>query len=175
MSDIRPGEPRPLHPAIAALEFVTLWLKRVLEAIVVVLVLSFFVVVLAAVWYRYVLNDSLVWTEEFVRFSLFWTVLLGAALVSYENGHLRIDAIHNYLPESVSHIFRIFAHLMSILFCCILFVTALQLFWRTTGTSPALRFPMRWVYAAMIFGSACIVVMTVRALLTDEPGEEEVL
>ena len=167
---------KPQHSAVAALEVITLWLKRLLEAVVVVLVLSFFVVVIAAVYNRYILNDSLVWTEEFVRFSLFWVVLLGAALVSYENGHLRIEAIHNYLPAPLSKAVGIFAHLMSIAFCCILFATSLELFRRTTGNSPALSFPMRWVYAAMIFGGACIIVMTVRSLLTGGRGEvEEIL
>ncbi|MEQ9812076.1 MAG: TRAP transporter small permease [Azospirillaceae bacterium] len=137
-------------------------LKRLLEASLILLTLSFFIVVLAAVFYRYVLNDSLVWTEEYVRFSLFWVILLGSALVSDDDAHLRIEVVHRYLPQRLSRIVGALANLAAIVFCAVLFYQALNLFLRTTGTSPALGFPMRWVYAAMLFGAPLIVIMTLR-------------
>ena len=148
------------------LDRLTCWIRRFVEAVLILLTLSFFIVVLAAVFYRYVLNDSLVWTEEYVRFSLFWVILLGASLVSRDDHHLRIEVIHRYVPRAASRVISGFAHFASIVFCAILFWQAYELFMRTTGRSPALSFPMRWVYAAMLVGAPLIIIMTVRAWIS---------
>ena len=177
MTEHSPAEipPSQLGPAAVAFDFFTLWLKRALEAAVVLLVLSFFFVVLAAVFYRFVLNDSLLCTEEWVRFSLFWTVMLGIALVSYENGHLYIEAIHHAVPPAVSRAIGWVAHLLSIAFLVILFWQTLILFGKSNAFSPAMHFPMRWVYAAMIFGSAFTIIMIIRAWVFGREAKAEEL
>lgn len=140
-----------------------LGLRRLIEGAVIGLMLSFVVVVLMAVWYRYVLNASLIWTEEAVRFSLFWMVLLATALVSHDGAHLRIELLERLVPAPVARLLRALVHLLTLLFCVILAWQAYKLALRSTGMSPALRFPMAWVYAAMIFGGAATFVMTLRA------------
>jgi TRAP-type C4-dicarboxylate transport system permease small subunit len=56
--------------------------RRLLEAACFVLILSFVVVVGLAVLFRYGLNASPPWSEEAIRFSLFWCILMGAVLVT---------------------------------------------------------------------------------------------
>jgi TRAP-type C4-dicarboxylate transport system permease small subunit len=165
------------HPNVVArlVGVVALWLNRILAFVTVGLVLSFLVVALAAVFYRYVLNDSLVWTEEFVRYSLFWTIMLGAAMLSYENGHLLIEAIHNWVPLRVSRLLTVISHLLAITFCAILAWQGYSLLMRTTGTTPALRMPMRWVYAAMPVGGVAIIIMTLNSLLNPQERKTEEL
>jgi len=158
-------------PLGRAFDMLVLWLRRAMEACTIVLTLSFVVVVLMAVYYRYVLNDSLVWTEEFIRFTLFWLVLIGSALVALENGHLRIEVIQRISPAPVARFLEMLARLGTIAFGLILAWQAYELFSRTTGTSPALRFPMRWVYAAMIFGGVAIVIATIHAWLSGRTHE----
>jgi TRAP-type C4-dicarboxylate transport system permease small subunit len=177
MTETTPAEtpPRQLGPAAVAFDVFTLWLKRALEAAVVLLVLSFFIVVLTSVFYRYVLNDSIVWTEEWVRFTLFWTVMLGTALVSYENGHLYIEAIHHAVPKPVSIAIAWLAHLLSIAFLAILLWQGIILFSKSNAFSPAMHFPMRWVYAAMIFGSAFTIIFIIRAWVFGREAKAEEL
>ena len=50
------------------------------------------------VFFRYVLNESLFWAEEAVRFSMVWSVLLGSALVARDRAHIRIDVVESLLP-----------------------------------------------------------------------------
>jgi TRAP-type C4-dicarboxylate transport system permease small subunit len=161
------------HPVVRSISFVAYWLKRVIEVLVTVAIISFTVVALLAVIYRYVLNDSLVWSEEFIRYSLFWVVMLGAALLSYENGHLFIEALHDALPPPLRKIVVQLCHALTIIFCAILAVQGYLLVMRTTGTSPALRLPMRWVYAAMPVGSVAIIIMTINSWLTKRPPHSE--
>ena len=130
--------------------------RLVLEVTTFILVLSFVVVVLLAVVYRYVLNASLPWSEEFIRFSLFWCILITAILVTWDDDHLKIEAVQLVLPPRLRQICVIASHLVTISFCIFLGYHALDLVSRTTAMSPALHFPMRWVYAAMIGGAVGI-------------------
>lgn len=152
-----------LAPAGRVLGLVVLALRRLTEAAVIGLTLSFVVVVLMAVWYRYVLNDSLIWTEEAVRFSLFWMVLLASALVSHDGAQLRIEILERVVPAPVARLLRAAAHLLVMVFCVVLAWQAWRLVQRSTGLSPALRFPMAWVYGAMVAGGLLTFVMTLRA------------
>ena len=40
---------------------------------------------------RYVLNDSLAWTEEIARYGLMWVVFIGAAMVTRRNTHIAVE------------------------------------------------------------------------------------
>ena len=68
-------------------------LHRGLEAVTVALLAVYFVLVVLQVLFRYVLNRSLFWSEELVRFALIWSVMLGSAVVAYRGEHIRIDVL----------------------------------------------------------------------------------
>lgn len=150
------------------------WLRRVTEIATVILFCAFTVVVLMAVFFRFVINESIIWSEEFVRFSLFWTVLLGAGLVTLDNTHLRIDLIHRYLRPAGQRIVQNLVHTISFVFAAILFWHGISLVRRSITTSPALGFPMRWVYLAMVVGAALIMIFTLFVAIRGQAagGEE---
>lgn len=49
---------------------------------------------------RYVLNDSLAWTEEIARYALMWVVFIGAAMVTRRNSHIAVELLSNLMPPS---------------------------------------------------------------------------
>ncbi|MGH6920280.1 MAG: TRAP transporter small permease, partial [Geminicoccaceae bacterium] len=66
------------------------------------------------VFFRYVLNDSLIWAEEICRYSLVLLtfLLIGAA---FERGELvRFDVLTNILPERIKTPLNILVYLMMI-------------------------------------------------------------
>lgn len=56
-------------------------------------------VVLAATFFRYVLNDPLTWSEELARYLMIWIGLVGASVTLRHGEHIRITAIRILLPR----------------------------------------------------------------------------
>src|SRR5689334_13582660 len=46
---------------------------------------------------RYVLNDSLAWTEEIARYGLMWVVFVGGAMVTRRNTHIAVELLSNVM------------------------------------------------------------------------------
>ena len=46
---------------------------------------------------RYVLNDSLAWTEEIARYGLMWITFIGGALVTRKNTHIAVELLSNVM------------------------------------------------------------------------------
>jgi TRAP-type transport system small permease protein len=46
---------------------------------------------------RYVLNDSLSWTEEIARYGLMWIVFIGGIMVTRRNTHIAVELLSNVM------------------------------------------------------------------------------
>ncbi len=63
-------------------------------------------IVLAIMWltffsviFRYVLNNSIVWAEEVLRYLMMWVVLVGAGLTTREDQHVSMDIMQSFLKR----------------------------------------------------------------------------
>ncbi len=68
-------------------------LDRLVDSLMGVLVLGMTVVVSIAVFYRYVLDHPLSWTEEITRMFIVWLSFLGAYAAMRENKHIGFDLL----------------------------------------------------------------------------------
>jgi C4-dicarboxylate transporter DctQ subunit len=151
-----------------------------LRALSVLLIAFYFALVLLQVLFRYVLNASLFWSEETVRYGLIWGVMIGSALVAHERGHVRIDLLDGVLPPAARRVVRFASEALTLSFCLILVWTGAQFVERTVfQNSASLGVPMWTVYAAIPVGAALEAWFTAVAWATgvEESGamEQDVL
>ena len=53
---------------------------------------------------RYILNDSLAWTEEIARYALIWITFIGAAVVVRKNSHIAVEVLLHFLPAGSARV-----------------------------------------------------------------------
>ena len=70
--------------------------------------------ILISIFFRYFLNDSLVWTEEVARFTLIYSVMFGSVLAISYGDHVKITIVLEYLPDIISKIINFIVHLLII-------------------------------------------------------------
>jgi C4-dicarboxylate transporter DctQ subunit len=149
-------------------------LHRGLEAVTVLLLAVYFVLVVLQVFFRYVLNRSLFWSEELVRFALVWSVMLGSAVVAYRGEHIRIDVIDAVLSPRARRAVGRVAQVLTFAFCVILAGTGIQFTLRTlTQRSAVLEVPIWAVYAAVPVGAVLEGVCMLLARRRAGPGPAE--
>jgi TRAP-type C4-dicarboxylate transport system permease small subunit len=69
---------------------------------------------------RYVLNDSLAWTEEIARYGLMWVTFIGAAMVTRRNSHIAVALLTELLPTGPARVLRALIDLVTLLFLSLL-------------------------------------------------------
>jgi TRAP-type C4-dicarboxylate transport system permease small subunit len=86
-------------------------MRKVLEESLRFALLALFVVIIVCVslqvFYRYVLNDPLTWSEELARFSFLWMVFLGLGLAERDDQHIAVDFFVGKMPFGMRKIVRI--------------------------------------------------------------------
>lgn len=92
-----------------------------------VLIGAIVAVTLAAVWWRYVVNDPISWTEQVSRIMFVWVTFLGAAVLYREKTHITIDMFLEMIPQPFKSIMVWLIELGMLLFIVVLFVYGLKL------------------------------------------------
>jgi TRAP-type C4-dicarboxylate transport system permease small subunit len=132
-------------------------LARGLETAALVAAVAALVVIVAAmiaqVVFRYALNAPLQWSETISVYALVWVVFLGAAALSFGDGHVSIPSLTDRLPPAGRAVSAILVHLAMIGFAAV--VVWLSWGWMLRGShqmSASLGISTRWVKAALPLG-----------------------
>lgn len=119
------------------------------------LLVAILVVMGLGVFFRYVLNDSLTWTEEVSRYGLVYITYLGCAVGIRRRTHIRIDVIERILPARLGPAVRVLVDLVTAVFLAWMAVLSYEIIgvlW--ASRSAAVQIPMRYVYLALLLGFA---------------------
>jgi TRAP-type transport system small permease protein len=105
------------------------------------------------VFFRYVLNDSLSWTEEVSRYGLVYVTFIGCSLAVRKGSHIRIDFIDLILPSRARKASKIANDVICLLFFIYMGYKAFQIIGILhTTKSTALQVPMSYVYIVIFIG-----------------------
>lgn len=112
-----------------------------------------FLVVGAQFFTRYVLNDSLGWTEEIARYLLILLGFFGGAICARKHLHICLEFMHRYLPTAAIAPTQAFGHALTSLFFFYCGWLAVELAQRTASNMASVAFPKAPLY--YIVAAAC--------------------
>ena len=125
-------------------------------------------VMIAQVFFRYVLNSSLTWSEEVAVFLMIWVVFLGSAILVRRWEHVQIPTLVESMPDRPRIAFVILARVASIAFIALLIWYGMEAFLGnyhadsfTTGIST------RWIKFSIPVGAALMLIYALSVLAED--------
>ncbi len=140
-----------------------------LEMSICVALISVIAVVLGLqVFMRYVMQNSLSWSEELSRYLFVWLIYIGIAYGAKIMRHIKIDASLYLFPKKWRAYVVIIGDFLFLIFCFIVIAYSVKLVNRQimlSQTSPAIGMPMWILYAAPAVGFGLTAIRQVQTIL----------
>jgi TRAP-type C4-dicarboxylate transport system permease small subunit len=139
------------------------WYDTGLYWVVIVLTAVLAVMGFTTVVFRYVLQSSLFWGDEFLRYLMIWLVFLGGALATRHRALITVDIFTQPLPHRARALTTSAVFAAATLFLLALASISLELARRSAGTvSASMGIPMEWMYLVFPVGLGLMALNTLR-------------
>src|SRR3954465_3904401 len=134
------------------------WLRRRAENVAVALLSVMFGTFILQIFFRYVLNRPVGWSEEVIITAWLWTVLWGAAFVIREQEEIRFDIIYSNLSARTRRVLTVITGIVLVaLYGISLPASYAYVSFMKVERSSYLHIPINLMYAIyIIFLVACI-------------------
>lgn len=144
------------------------WLRRLLDAAAALLLAGVVLVAGARVVARYLLGESMPWSEELTRLLFVWLVLIGAT----RTAHLRIDFVPNMLAPRARRALEVAIAALSVGLLGLLIWKGFGLIRLTIyDRYTALDLSLQYLYWSLIVGGGLWIATTLLSLVAPEPPE----
>jgi len=134
-------------------------INRLAETALLLIISVMACVVFVEVLFRYALMLPLFWTEEFARYCLVWSSLLGASVALKRGEHIAVAFFVDRIPGSMGPQAAFFVSIFIALFLTVILWGGVHLVTLTRHQlSPAMRIPMAWPYLAIPISSLIMLI-----------------
>lgn len=132
------------------------WLDENIERIILLVLLAVMsVVIVLQVFMRYVMENSLTWSEELARFCFVWLIYIGISYGVKKAKHIRVEAILTVLKRKGKYIINMVAHLLFLFFAIYATYYGFSIYSAIKATgqmAPSLGISMSIMYLGMPIG-----------------------
>lgn len=143
-----------------------IFLKAIADTIGALFFLSAFVGFIIQIFYRYVMNQPLLWTEEFTMIAFVWAVFWAAAFCVPIREHVSFDVVYDIVSERTRRLFTMFSMAVLIVaFAMLIPYTWDYLDFLMRKKSSVLRLPMSLVYGCYLLFLSGFTVQAVWRLM----------
>lgn len=122
--------------------------EKMIDWLSIILLSGIFVLGIAQVFWRWILHNPIVWSEELIQLTYVWICYLGWTIAERKDAHIRITAVLNRLPKSGQKWMQAFCHVLCIVFSVLMVYYGIKLVGvglKRTAVSIALNYAV--VYA----------------------------
>lgn len=140
-------------------------LFKLIEAIMVVLLSWSVVVIVAQIFWRYVLRAPLGWTEQAARAGFIWMVMLGIPVMFNHDIWMSFDVILEKIPGKANVAVHAFLLAFGAAFSLFYFFASLKLCLLTGNRQvPGFPLPMNALYIAQPAGATLLLLVFLRKI-----------
>jgi len=137
-------------------------LEQALNFVAIILFAMIFIVVLLQIFFRYILNDPLIWTEELARYLFIWLCFTGWVIASRHSDHITIVAVRDKLPVVLQKLVGLLTQSGYIALAAILIWQGSFLFQRNLSVETVtLFFPFALVYFIVPVAGILIAIIAI--------------
>jgi TRAP-type C4-dicarboxylate transport system permease small subunit len=130
--------------------------------------------VVAQVFFRYILHDPLVGSEDFAKLFFVWMVFLGTAVVTRDHMHIQVDYFVGKLSPKSRQIVDLSMQLLILVLFLVILNYAIDFIAVQKGMrSVGLDIPLAAYSSAVLFGSVFVVFYLVYNLIRGKKGQKE--
>lgn len=142
------------------LDIVELWIPILTFSI---LFITFF----WAVFSRYILGNPCLWSTDVELACYIWTVLFSASYVMRKDRHVRFTIVYDLLGPGMQWWMRVLSNLLIIIPFAVLIVPACRYLFSLRTISTALKIPLKYYYAPIIWFIVSVLLYALRDLIND--------
>lgn len=126
------------------------------------------------VFARFVVGDSLTFSEEVARFLMIWITLLGAAYAMRQGTLIAVELLPDILSGTAEKVIRMIAHVLSLVFYLILIVFGWEIAQSVSfQRAPATGISMFWPMIGVCIGGLFLFLNTIVVFIEEVIGKEE--
>ena len=150
------------------------WLGKITIFIVIILTGILVITVLTGVFFRYIIRDSLSWTEELARYLMIWAALLAVSVGIKDKEHVGIQLLIKQFPPMITKLITLVVYIITIIFLAVLTFKGYQVADRAQNqVSLALNISMYWPLMSIPVSAAlAIIQQLIQLILIFKPGIE---
>ncbi|MFQ9715780.1 MAG: TRAP transporter small permease [Blautia sp.] len=145
---------------------------KVLRLLLSVVLLGMVAILMAHIFCRYILNNSLTWSEELLKILLVWFGMLSVSLLAIRREHVAIVVFKEHMPGKLADFFSKVTQVLTVVICLAVMYVGIQYVLEAGyRPTPALRLPYGYAYAAIPISFFFVTIYEFRNLLVDLTGK----
>lgn len=107
---------------------------------------------------RYVLNDSVAWTEEIARFLLIGVTFIGSIMATRKQSHIAVEFVYRWIPRTGRKIAQFLIDAVTTSFFVVLAILSGQIAGRTRQLMVSIELPKSTVYWIVAAAFVCMAL-----------------
>ncbi len=145
------------------------WIDRCIDAFLAFLIIGMTVVVSISVFYRYVLNHPLSWSEEITRLMIVWLSFVGAYMAMRENKHIGFDLLVSKFSSKGKAWVALIGNLLILVFLFVVFWEGIAFSREFLNVGmPYTNLPIGWLYYSVFPVSGALMILQTFLSLWDQ-------
>jgi TRAP-type C4-dicarboxylate transport system permease small subunit len=143
-------------------------LDRLIRWLAIGLAAAIVAILTAQIFFRYILNDSIVWSEEVSTWCMVWLVFIGSASIMHRWDHVHVPLLLQWLPLRPRAWFVVLAKLLTFVSVCVVAYYAAAMFQGTFHiSSQTTGISTRWIKLSILVGMVLMAIFALHCVSLD--------